>query len=227
MIIQHRRRIPSMTPLNIMKGFALWAAGVMCLGIFCLMVYLVKDLKDITDQTHATLVQSQRTMQQLNATLTDIRRTIEIAGGTLNVMRDTMRNEQVTIKAANDQTITTMRGIDDLVSKANNLVADSDHEVAAMSTDIHNTLGAAQQTILATNQTILDVDKQANNPAISDALAHVDGTMNNLQDTSKQLDDVAKYYEKRLTTPKGFVSTLFHGLIKLIEPGASVATAIK
>jgi len=185
------------------------------------------DSAKITASVQTTLLASQTTMKDADYAVADLRRTLEITGGTLNLARQTLRNEQTSLQQANAQTIATMKGIDDLVQKSNGLVAHVDTSQAQVFADVHTTMQKTQLVIDTTNQTVLDIDKQVDNPDIAATLGHLNIAISNVQDTTLQFDSIAKFYEKRLTSPKGFATTLFHGILQLVTPGASVAGAIK
>ena len=201
-------------------------AGVVFLSVA--LGTLALQLRSDSAKITATLTASiQQTTGKTVATLIDLRRTVEIAGGTLNGIRDTIRDEQVTIQATNVQTVATMKGIDSMIEKANVLVAHTDEAEGQIVSDVHATIGNVQEVLGSANLAVLDIDKQVNDPAISSTLGHLNIAMDNIQGTTLHIDNVAAFYEKKLTSPRGFASTIFHGVLQLVTPGASVVTAME
>jgi len=200
---------------------------------FCLLAFgslalrLASDSRLITASVQQTLGETQVTLKQTDSAVTDLRRTLEVAGGTLNIARDTLRNEQASIKEANAQTIATMRGLDELVQNSNHLVTSANASQQQVVADTHATMVAIQSTVAQTSTVIDSINKTATDPSIAATLGHINGVADNLQNTSKHLDNVAAYYDKNLTSPRGFVSTLYHGILQLITPGASLALVAK
>lgn len=177
----------------------------MCLSAAQLFTALREDSAKFTASV-------QTTAAKATAAEADLARTIEITGGLANVFRKTMKNEQATITAANKQTITTMRNIDGLVSRANGLVVTSGDALTSASSDVHNTAVAVQATIAASTQTVQDVDKLVSDPQIATAITQLGTASTEIAEASahanKILKDgqvVADHYTAEILKPVSFV----------------------
>ena len=178
--------------LKLLKALsAVFAFG--CVGIFFLQ--LSSDVKNITVSTQqmATATQQtlgsvqkavgplQQTVDATNAAMVDLRRVILIAGGTLNIARDTLRREQSSIQEANQQTISTMKGVNKLVDNVDVSQKEMADNVSKTLQSIQPVMSQTQQTLATTQETIA-----ATKPMIE----NLNGMTGNLNKMSAQVETV-------------------------------------
>jgi ABC-type transporter Mla subunit MlaD len=161
---------------------------------FAVLTLSLHEVNRVTVQAEATLrslsatsAAVQRTIEQLRPavaemkpTMTDVRRTILIASGTLNLARDTLRNEQATIRAANQQTIDTMKNVDQLVANV-----DQSQQQIARHAD-------AALALIEPVMTQTRADLAALEPVVSAAKPVLDNTAATMANADRISADLAK-----------------------------------
>jgi hypothetical protein len=111
--------------------------------------------------------------------------------------------------------------------------------VVLFATDLNETLlgidkvsASANSTLDATVHVIDTLNYRIADPKIEDTLnhidlaaLHIDQATDNANGALSNINAITAFYNKRLTSPRSFVSTLGRGLFSLIVPGADVYTA--
>lgn len=199
--------------LLLCSAFFLVTAGVLCLHVATAvdqvsastqktLAQVSKDADDLKVMTNATLYQAEETLHEVS----DMARTEKMY----------QTKQLASVDRVLSQLSITLQHVD--ASQAD--VAAS---VSSTLKTVQPVMGQTQATLAQVQSTVKSMDTVIQDPNIPATLAHVNGTMNNLQDTTASVNA----YVKRITTPRGFVSALLHGLLSLVTPGAEVATAIK
>jgi hypothetical protein len=113
--------------------------------------------------------------------------------------------------------------------------------IAVLTVDLNDTLmgmdkveSSANSTLSASIHVIDSLNSRISDPKIDDVLTHIDLTAlhiddatNNANQAIANVNHITAYYNKTLTSPKGFLSTIGKGLFSLIVPGADVYTAYR
>lgn len=93
---------------------------------------------------------------------------------------------------------------------------------------------AANSALDAATSSLDTLNGQISNPDIREMIGHFDESSLHLSlmtahgdDVMSHADHVADYYDKRLTTPQGFLKTVGIGLFDFAYKGAGIATALK
>jgi hypothetical protein len=101
-------------------------------------------------------------------------------------------------------------------------------------TGIDNVTIAAQSTLESGTHSLDLLSERIGDPKLDDILTHIDlaslhldQATDNANGAIGNVNKITAYYDERLTSPKGFVSTLGRGLFSLIVPGADVYTAYR
>src|SRR5271155_413115 len=130
-----------------------------------------------------------------------------------------------TDKNLNDPATGTIPNINKAVVVLASDVNDTLLGVDKVSASANSALDASVHVMDALNYRIAD-------PRISDTLSHIDlaalhidQATDNASAALGNVNAITAYYNKRLTSPRSFVSTLGRGLFSLIVPGADVYTA--
>lgn len=193
--------------------FFLISAGILCLHVASAvdqtalsvrqsLTQVTKDADDIKVMVNATLYQGEETLHEVS----DMARTEKAA----------QKSQLAQVNKVLDQLTLTVQHVDASQAQMSASVVATLQSVQPVMIQTRDTLAQVQVTVKGMDAVIQD-------PNIPETLAHVNATMSNLQSTTQSVDA----YVKRITTPRGFVSTLWHGLLSLITPGAEVAVAIK
>lgn len=135
----------------------------------------------------STIQQLQPAITELKPTIVDTRRTIEIAGGTINLARDTMRNEQESIRQANQQTISTMRNLDELVAGAG-------QSQKAIAEDLAKTFETVPPVMAQTQTDLASLDLAITDmrPLLANSTATMANAARISSDLAKITDDATK-----------------------------------
>jgi len=122
--------------LELAAVFMLIAIAIFFIVLTLFVNSISRELLSAIESVHRTAEATTAAAAELQPTIVDLRRTILIAGGTLNLARDTLRNEQKTIRAANEKTIETMKNVDELLAGADqsqrSIAAHADATLAAL-----------------------------------------------------------------------------------------------
>lgn len=184
----------------LVKSAAAFALAAIA-AFFIVLTLSLRQVNRVTVQAETTLqsvsqtaAAAQRTIEQmqpaiadLKPTIADVRRTILIAGGTLNLARDTLRNEQASIREANEQTIATMHNV-------NALVAGAGESQKAIAQGVAKTLETIQPVMAQTQKDLatLDLAIEETRPLLANSTATMANTARISGDLAKIADEATK-----------------------------------
>lgn len=150
--------------------------------------------------------QADYTFGRLNGVLTDARRTIEVVGGVAGTVRSAA-------KKVNAQTEAQMQSLDDTGAQTVAAIQDIRRFVTRADGNLNGLLlpnanlvltNVGRQAEVGLNEFTVasqSLNLRASDPALSDAMLHMDRTSQNLDDFTKSGANSMKAIEKKITTP--------------------------
>ena len=196
--------------LAVSAMFFLISAGVLC-------IHITTAVDQVSASTQKTLAQVSKDADDLkvmaNATLFQAEETLHEVSDMARTEKAAQKTQLVKVNEVLDQLTLTVQHVDTSQAQVS-------ASVAATLQSVQPVMVQTQATLIQVQATVKGVDTVVQDPNIPATLFRINGIMSNLQDTTKTVDT----YVKRVTTPRGFVSALWHGIL---SQGASIAIALR